>query len=388
MRFGRVVPVGVLVTALVTGAAAVPAASAAEAQAQAVVTVIANKLNNPRGIAVGMHDRLYVAEAGKGGKGKCIPSPEGAGEVCFGTSGALVSIALKKEHGKPGKPKRIVTGLPSLARKADGSFALGLHDVAPLFGGKLLATVGGAVTPEVRTSFGKKGQTLNHVVCLQPESRAGKVLPVADLAAYEFTHNPDAKDPGSAKDSNSYGILATPHGAFVTDAGGNDLLKVDEKGAVSTVAVFRSRIVPAPPGIPGLPKNIPMQAVPTTVTKGPDGTLYVAELTGFPFVKGAARIWRIKHGQPPKLFATGFTNIVDIAWDHRGGLLVLQISKEGLLAGDTNGALIRIGGKGRRTELAAGRLTFPGGLAVGPDGAIYVTNKSVFAGQGEVLRIA
>jgi hypothetical protein len=380
MRLSRVVPVGVLVTALVAGSA-VPAAAAVESKPS--VTVIAKKLNNPRGIAVGKHGWLYVAEAGKGGDGKCIDGPEGI--MCLGKSGALVAIELKKDRGKPAKPERVVTGLPSLAEK-DGSFALGLHDIAPVRGGKLLGTIGGAGTPAIRETLGKDGRLLGHVVGLQPKSRAGKVWPIADLNKFEFKHNPDR----GAKDSNPYGILVTSHHVFVTDAGGNDLLMLGKKGKVSTVAVFPDQLVPAPPGIPNLPKKIPMQSVPTTVTRGPDGALYVGELTGFPFVKGAARIWRIKHGEKPKVFAAGFTNIIDIAFDRKGRLLVLQISKKGLFAEDPNGALFRIekGGKGKRTELAMGKLIFPGGVAVGHDGAIYVTNKSVFAGGGEVLRIA
>jgi hypothetical protein len=32
-------------------------------------------------------------------------------------------------------------------------------------------------------------------------------------------------------------------------------------------------------------------------------------------------------------------------------------------------------------------LTHPGGITVGDDGALYVTNKTDLAGEGEVLRI-
>jgi hypothetical protein len=399
MRLSRVVPAGVLVAALTTVAAvsvAPPAASAAApdtVEGKSSVTVIAKWLNNPRGIAVGRHGWLFVAEAGKGGKGKCIESPEGEGKVCLGASSALAAIPAKGDRGKPAKPRRVVTGLPSLANE-DGSFALGLHDISPTDGSALFGTIGLAGNPEHRAQLGKGGRLLGHVVKLWPkkpekrEERAGKVKAVADLVKYEAKRNPDAKDPGSAVDSNPYGILVTRHGVLVTDAGGNDLLKI-RKRKVSTVAVFHARKVPAPAGIPNLPPELWMQAVPTTVTRGPDGALYVGELTGFPFVKGKARIWRIKHGEKPKVYATGFTNIIDIAFDRKGRLLVLQITKNGFLSNDPTGALIRVetGRDGKRTELAKGKLTFPGGVAVGRDGAIYVTNKSVSPGGGEVLRI-
>src|ERR1700712_3725467 len=51
--------------------------------------VVASHLNNPRGIAFGPHGVMYVAEAGKGGTGVCMPDPEGSPvPVCFGFSGS------------------------------------------------------------------------------------------------------------------------------------------------------------------------------------------------------------------------------------------------------------------------------------------------------------
>lgn len=378
MNLSRIVPTSLLAAAIVVTGAPAHAGGAAES-----VTVIARKLDNPRGIAVGPHGHLLVAEAGKGGKGPCIPSPENPAEqVCLGLSSAVTAVA---KHDRRWKQHRIVTGLPSIAGH-DGSGALGLHDLAPTHHG-LFATIGGAATPETRAKLGPRGRLLGHVVVLYPKRRVG-VKAIADLNRYEARHNPDAKDPGSSVDSNPYGILAARHGLYVVDAGGNDLLAVNKKGKVSTVAVFRTRMVDSPAGIPNLPPQIPMQSVPTTVARGPDGALYVGELTGFPFKPGAARIWRIESGKKPKVYATGFTNVVDIAFDRKGRLLVLQISKKGLLSNDPTGALYRLEKKGgKRVELAAGKLTMPGGVVVGRDGAIYVTNKSVTAGGGEVLRI-
>jgi hypothetical protein len=362
--------------------AGAPAASAATgAEGKPSVTVVARGLDNPRGIAVGKHGWLYVAEAGRGGTGPCITGPEG--KVCLGATAALTAIPPRFHRG--GKPHRVIKGLPSLAAEG-GNFALGLHKISPA-GFGLVATIGLGGGPEAREQLGPGGRLLGHVVGLRPGAHSGAVKPIADLTAYEAANNPDQGDTSSEIDSNPYGILATPFGTFATDAGGNDLLKVTKSGHISTVAVFHERLVPSPFEPP--PAKFPMQAVPTTVTRGPDGALYVGELTGFPFVKGAARVWRIAPGKAPKVYATGFTNIVDIAFDRWGRLLVLQISKNGLAADDPNGALIRVDVKHgyKRTELAKGKLTFPGGLVIGVDGAIYVTNKSVFAGGGEVLRI-
>jgi hypothetical protein len=83
-----------------------------------------------------------------------------------------------------------------------------------------------------------------------------------------------------------------------------------------------------------------MQAVPTSVTVGPDGAYYVGQLTGFPFPVGGARVFRVVPGHRPRVFARGFTNIIDIAFDRRGRLHVLEIAANGILAGA--GQVVRI----------------------------------------------
>ncbi len=137
---------------------------------------------------------------------------------------------------------------------------------------------------------------------------------------------------------------------------------------------------------------IPMDAVPTSVALGPDGHYYVGQLTGFPFPVGGANIYRVPaKGGAPELYAEGFTAIIDVAFGVDGSLYVLEIAKNGLLAAfifnDWTGALIRVAPDGTRTEIAEGSLYAPGGVAVGKDRALYVTNNSIFSGVGEVLRI-
>ena len=66
-------------------------------------------------------------------------------------------------------------------------------------------------------------------------------------------------------------VLARPARRYVVDAGGNDLLKVGPTGRITTLAVFPDRLVPSPPGIPDLPPELPMDAVPTNVVKARTG---------------------------------------------------------------------------------------------------------------------
>ncbi len=354
------------------------ARTARAATAAGGLRVVASGLDNPRGIAFGQDGALYVAEAGAGGAGPCAPGPEGA-EVCFGPSGAVTRIWR-------GTQQRVLTGLPSEAQ-AGGTSAFGPSDVS-LTGARQYVLVNGPFGgPETRQRFGPGAEAFGRLLRVTGHT----VRFVADFPTFEADNNPDngaGAEPGLEIDSNPNGLLARPGVRLVADAGGNDLLKVDATGNISVLAVFPVRLVPAPPGIPGLPPQIPMQSVPTTVAVGPDGAYYVGELTGFPFPVGGARVYRVVPGEAPQVYASGFTNIIDIAFDRRGRLHVLEIAKNGLLSGDLTGALLRVNRDGSRQTLASQGLVAPGGFVIAADGGFYVTNNGVFADTGQVVRIS
>jgi glucose/arabinose dehydrogenase len=131
-----------------------------------------------------------------------------------------------------------------------------------------------------------------------------------------------------------------------------------------------------------------MQAVPTAVVQGPDHDLYVSQLTGFPFPVGGANIYRVdKRGGEPEVYASGFTNVTDLAFGRDGSLYVVQIATDGLLADPpTGGSLIRVAPDGSRETIASG-LDAPYGVAVSRKGHIYVSTHSTEAGAGEVVRV-
>lgn len=67
--------------------------------------------------------------------------------------------------------------------------------------------------------------------------------------------------------------------------------------------------------------------MPTSVTEGPDGALYVGLLTGFPFFQGSASVLRIaSDGSGIATYAAGFTAIVDVAFDAGGEVLRLPLT--------------------------------------------------------------
>jgi sugar lactone lactonase YvrE len=360
----------------------VETASAARPEA---IEVVASGLNNPRGLTFGPDGALYVAEAGSGGAGPCEEGPEGP--RCFGTTGSITRVDLRTATSA-----RVVTGLPSAASPPDsilppGSFATGPHDVSLHGQGQIFMTIGYGGNPDSRTTnLGSAGANFARLV---RANASGNWSLQQDLGAYEVAANPT----GDEIDTNPYGVLALAGKQVVADAGGNALNEVAANGQISTLAVFPDRMAEAPPFLelpPGT--EIPMDAVPTSVAAGPDGNYYIGQLTGFPFPVDGANVYRVPaQGGTPEVFAGGFTAVVDVAFGPDGSLYVLQIAKNGLLAAfienDWTGALIRVAPDGTRTELAAGELFAPGGVAVGPDGACYVTNNSIFSGTGQVLRI-
>ena len=289
--------------------------------------VIATGLDNPRGLAAGPDGALYVVEAGRGGDGPCVPGP--FGEACYGPSGGITRIG----HGGQ---DRIVTGLSSFASPDDGGLAFGPADIS------------------FRSSrHGDRHRRASAYVtvgaCFAPNDTCGRLLKltghggwrtVADLSAFELENDPDGLHAG---ESNPYAVLALRREQLVTDAAGNTLLRVSRRGEISVLAVFPQRTVMDPGGMPVL-----MDAVPTSIAVGPDGALYVGELTGAPFPVGAARIYRIAPGGTPEVYAEGFTNVLDIAFERDGSLLVLETAKNSLASGDPAGALIRVAPDGSR----------------------------------------
>jgi hypothetical protein len=378
----------------------------------ATLTCVMDGLHNPRGIAFGPEGALYVAEAGCGGNTsdcQILPPLSNCVQLLFDGTRVTQCLGLTGSISRlwNGVQERIATELPSVAAR-NGSNATGPTDVSLLGIGNLYATIGLRYDPNARSDFehGPLFAQLIHVpasaLFANSEHAPFRTFSadwlVADIGSYEAAANPDTGD----LDSNPYGLLSVPDGWIVADAGANSLLKIDRQGNASLLAFFQSRGTNPPrPAFPPPSLSPVTDAVPTAVVIGPDGAYYVSELTGVPFVDGTANVYRVVPGDPPRLFLvddaflTGFKMIIDMTFDDDGNLYVLEHAT-GAVQQTGLGVLIRVTPdknqpdiasqyrNGTRTTVLSG-LSRPMSVAVGPDGAVYIS-RGLAAGGGEVIR--
>ncbi|MGE5156143.1 MAG: ScyD/ScyE family protein, partial [Betaproteobacteria bacterium] len=136
---------------------------------------------------------------------------------------------------------------------------------------------------------------------------------------------------------------------------------------------------------------------PTCIAQGPDGMLYVATLNFvanlFVYGSGKSNVWRVdpnaNYPTAPTLWASGLTTATACTFDRAGNFWATEMFAP--TAGPP-GDVVRIPFR-HPTQLdhvGAGSLPLPGGIAQGPDGAMYVSINSADpdAGSGAVVRVS
>lgn len=360
------------------------AVSGMKAAKAASFSVVAEGLDNVRGLSFSPDGSLYVTEAGVGGDRLCSSSLTMPTELaCIGTSGAVTRI-------KDGKQERVLTNLPSYALLSNSGQAIGANDIQFDKSGNPYLLIGLAenVNYDNTPLNSPKWGGLYKV-----DFNSGALTSIADISSYEFAKNPTSIYPNGNVISNPYSFTIGDDTAYIANAAGNDVLSVKLDGSdLKTVVALPDRTITNPTlpngTSPQVPQEIKYQAVPTGVAIGLDNALYISQLTGIPIPEGKANIFRVGSDGKATVYADGFTQLTDLTFDRQGNLYALQFANQAFYKGKFDGSLIEIAPDGTRTTLLSGNgLESATALTIGPDGAIYVSSKGDRAGVGQVLRI-
>lgn len=157
-------------------------------------------------------------------------------------------------------------------------------------------------------------------------------LPYEDVGAFVYSK----KYP----DSHAYNLSRGPDGdIYIADAGANAIIHRHGYNQFSILADIPGFNNPTQLGPPMI------QSVPTSVWW--DGhNFLVTTLTGFPFVKGLAVIYKVSLSGQVSIYQKGFTELVDLAEGRQGYHIAVQYSTFGPQGFDHNtGALFWVNGQ-------------------------------------------
>jgi hypothetical protein len=320
-------------------------------------TVVAEGLHSPRGLAFGPGAILYVAQAG---------DADHAGSI----------IEFRNSMSQHPIYRTVIDGLPTVGD--EGEF-IGVDGISVL---------GRGANQGIYAIFGLSPQATgsSDFGALLKINLDGTTDTLANVGSFDFIWTGDhASLWEEFPDANPYGVLALPGHIYVADAGANTLNEVLADGSVRVLAYF--------------PNEIIRDAVPTCVAQGPDGALYIGTLALVDtFVFGpSAKVYRVVPSQanltdptatPMTLWASGLWPINGCTFGPDGNFYASQLFTNNF--DDPQGDVVKIpfSNPSTHTFLTDGALSFTGGVAVAPNGDVFVADGTAFVENGRVLRLA
>jgi hypothetical protein len=348
----------------------------AVAQTPSTFTVVASKLEAPRGLRFGPDGDLYVAEAGTGGTNStgtaCEQVPGPVGPYTGGPNARISKIA------SDGTRTTVASGFPS-TQDAMGDL-IGVADVA-FIGNTLYALVSGG-----GCSHGNPGISTG---IAQVNRNTGKWSLVADIGAFLKTH------PAQFESADDFEPDGTLYSMIVVD------------GLLVTVEPNHGQVFAVNPNGGKIFQVIDISAseghiVPTAITQWHD-SLYLGNLNLFPIDPQWARVLTLSKGnsltedlapgfdvgRPLARIVNskaGFTTILALDFGPDGLLYALELSDAAGFPTLGAGKVVRVKHSGEIEDVITG-LSVPAGMTFGPDGRLYVSNFGAApAGAGTILR--
>ena len=339
-------------------------------------TVVAQGLFGPRGLKFGPDGDLYVALSGPGGTNSTetiCPQLQVAaavgGPYTNGNTASIVKV------DKRGNVTTVATGFPSaLSQRPD---VLGVADIAFLDGELYAVTAGG----------GCSHGSLTPNMVAKVDQRTGHWTMIANLSLAVAAHPSAVMAPDFEADGVFYSMLAEQGKLYTVESNHGQIWSVTPSGQVQMV----TDISKAEGHI------VPTSAVPS------EGGLIVSNLDLFPITPDSSILMTLKPNPlealidsfdpwaPDPLHLTGtsspgLTTVVSMAWGPDGALYVLELSATPGFPTPGYGKVVRVRGNGIAEDVITG-LSVPTGITFGPDRSLYVSNwGAADAPIGQILR--
>ena len=335
---------------------------------EASFKVFATGLNNPRGLKFGPDGNLYVAEAGLGGTnstiGICTQVVFPVGPYTGSATGGRISKITPD-----GVRSTVTDQLPSSqANEIIGGDVEGVADIE-FVGNNLYALLAGG-----GCSHGVPSVP-NGIV--KVNSNGGWSM-VTDLSNWLQSHPPASPAIQDFEpDGTWYSMINVRGDLYALEPNTQQIVRVDPATGTTSLVIDLSKTYPG-----------------TTEWFGPTaiayhGNFFIGNLDQFPIEGGASQILKMTPDATTKAWETGLNTVLGLVFDNKDRMYVLEMTVGAPFPTPGLGRIVRIDPGGSRTVIATG-LNLPTGMAMGPDGKLYVSNWGFGPppiGLGEIVQI-